>query len=234
VAWWSDGKLERILFGAGTKLHSVDARSGKPVLDFGDNGTVDLTQGLDREPPGAVNGISTPGIVYKDLIIVGGSVGEGPRPAAPGHVRAYNIRTGRRAWIFHTIPHPGEFGHETWEGDAWKTAGGANNWGGMSLDEKRGIVYVSTGSPAFDFYGGQRVGQNLFGNSVVALDAGYTHLAASGARGRTRCGCTANQDGAPVGARPPERRTSLWRGGTARSGLRYSRRAGIAGTGFSG
>jgi quinoprotein glucose dehydrogenase len=171
VAWWSDGKLERILFGAGTKLHSVDARSGKPVLDFGDNGTVDLTQGLDREPPGAVNGISTPGIVYKDLIIVGGSVGEGPRPAAPGHVRAYNIRTGRRAWIFHTIPHPGEFGHETWEGDAWKTAGGANNWGGMSLDEKRGIVYVSTGSPAFDFYGGQRVGQNLFGNSVVALDA---------------------------------------------------------------
>lgn len=171
VTWWSDGKQERILFGAGTKLYAIDARTGKPFDDFGDNGVVDLTKGLDREPPGAVNGVTTPGIIYKDLIIVGGSVGEGPRPAAPGHVRAYNVRTGRRAWIFHTIPHPGEFGGDTWEGDAWKTAGGTNNWGGMSLDENRGLVFVSTGSPAFDFYGGQRIGRNLFGNSVIALDA---------------------------------------------------------------
>jgi quinoprotein glucose dehydrogenase len=102
---------------------------------------------------------------------MGSSVGEGPRAAAPGHIRAYDARTGKRRWIFHTIPHPGEVGYETWPKDAWKTIGGANNWGGMSLDEKRGVVYVSLGSPAFDFYGGDRVGDNLFGNAIVALEA---------------------------------------------------------------
>ena len=92
--------------------------------------------------------------------------------SAPGHIRAFDVRTGTRRWIFHTIPHPGEFGYETWPKDAWKTTGGTNDWGGMSLDEKTGMVYVSLGSPSFDFYGGDRIGDNLFGNSVVALDAG--------------------------------------------------------------
>jgi quinoprotein glucose dehydrogenase len=91
--------------------------------------------------------------------------------AAPGHIRAFDVRTGKRRWIFHTIPHPGEFGYETWPKDAWKTIGGANNWGGMSLDAAKGVAYVSLGSPSFDFYGADRLGDNLFGNSVVALDA---------------------------------------------------------------
>jgi quinoprotein glucose dehydrogenase len=171
AAYWSNGKVGRVLFGAEKRLYSLDAETGKPDLAFGENGSIDLSKDLDRDAPGSYNSLTTPGVVYKDLIIVGGSVGEGPRPAAPGHIRAYHIQTGKRAWIFHTIPHPGEFGHETWEGDAWKTAGGANNWGGMSLDEKRGIVFASTGSPAFDFYGGQRLGNNVFGNSIIALDA---------------------------------------------------------------
>ncbi|MBI1787411.1 MAG: pyrroloquinoline quinone-dependent dehydrogenase [Acidobacteria bacterium] len=171
VTYWADRDDRRILFGAGPYLYELDARTGKSIAAFGDNGRVDLRQGLDREPPGSFNGMTTPGAIYKNLIIVGASVGEGPRLSAPGHIRAYHVRTGKREWIFHTIPHPGEFGHETWEGDAWKTAGAANNWGGMSVDEKRGWVFVSTGSPAFDFYGGQRLGANLFGNSVLALDA---------------------------------------------------------------
>ncbi len=171
VTYWSGGGEKRVLFGAGVRLYSLDAKTGKPDPAFGEKGSIDLTRGLDRDPPGSFNSLTTPGVVWKDLIIVGGSVGEGPRLAAPGHIRAYDVHTGKRAWIFHTIPHPGEFGHDTWEGDAWKTAGAANNWGGMSVDEKRGIVFVATGSPAFDFYGGQRLGHNVFGNSVIALDA---------------------------------------------------------------
>src|SRR5690606_35090738 len=108
--------------------------------------------------------------VYGDLLIIGGEVSE-MYDAAPGHIRAYNIRTGKREWIFHTIPHPGEPGYETWPEDAWKHVGGANNWGGMSLDIARGIVYAPLGSPTYDFYGADRKGQNLFGNSLVALDA---------------------------------------------------------------
>ena len=171
IAYWTDGKEKRLLFGAGKRLFAIDARTGKPIAGFGESGSIDLTRDLDRDPPGSFNSLTTPGVIYRNLIIVGGSVGEGPRPSAPGHVRAYDVRTGKRAWIFHTIPHPGETGHETWEGDAWKTAGGANAWGGMSVDEKRGMVFMALGSPAFDFYGGQRLGQNLFGDSVVALDA---------------------------------------------------------------
>jgi quinoprotein glucose dehydrogenase len=171
VMYWESGTDKRILYAAGIFLFALDARTGKPIPEFGAGGRIDMTKDLDRETPGAFNGATTPGVIYKDLVIMGSSVGEGPRTAAPGHIRAFDVRTGKRRWIFHTIPHPGEYGYETWPKDAWKTTGGANNWGGMSLDEKRGVVYASLGSPAFDFYGGDRLGDNLFGNSIVALDA---------------------------------------------------------------
>ncbi|MFN0101146.1 MAG: pyrroloquinoline quinone-dependent dehydrogenase [Bryobacteraceae bacterium] len=171
VMYWEEGGEKRILYSAGTFLYALDAKTGKVIPEFGVGGRVDMTKELDRDPPGAFSGATTPGVIYKDLAIMGSSVGEGPRTAAPGHIRAYDVRTGKRRWIFHTIPHPGELGYETWPKDAWKTIGGANNWGGMSLDEKRGVVYASLGSPAFDFYGGDRIGDNLFGNSIVALDA---------------------------------------------------------------
>ncbi|MBX2877477.1 MAG: PQQ-binding-like beta-propeller repeat protein, partial [Saprospiraceae bacterium] len=113
----------------------------------------------------------SPGIIFEDLIIIGTSVGEGPQPANPGHIRAFNVRTGERAWIFHTIPQPGEFGYETWSPDSWKTNGGANSWSGFTLDFERGIVYFGTGSPSYDHWGGDRIGENLFGNCVMALNA---------------------------------------------------------------
>lgn len=170
VAYWEDGEDQRLLFGVGEKLYAINATTGEPIPSFGNNGYVDLRQGLDRDPTGTFWSLNTPGIVYQDLYIVGGRVAE-EHPAAPGHVRAYNIRTGERAWIFHTIPHPGEFGYETWPAEAWETLGGANVWSGMSLDEARGIVYLPTGSASFDFWGGNRLGENLFSNSIIALDA---------------------------------------------------------------
>jgi quinoprotein glucose dehydrogenase len=117
---------------------------------------------------------SSPGIIYKDLLIMGSAVGEG-KDAAPGHIRAYDVRTGKINWIFHTIPQPGEPGFETWEGmdeESLNKRGGVNNWVGMSLDKNRGIVYVPLGSPVYDWYGGNRPGKNLYGNSLLALDAG--------------------------------------------------------------
>ncbi len=171
VMLWEEKGEKRIFYAAGAQLFALDARTGKAIPSFAADGRLDLSKDLDRDPPGAFNGATSPGVIYKDLIIIGSSVGEGPRMAAPGHIRAYDVRTGKRRWIFHTIPHPGEFGYETWPKDAWKTAGGTNNWGGMSLDETKGIVYVSLGSPSFDYYGADRVGDNLFGNSIVALDA---------------------------------------------------------------
>ncbi len=114
--------------------------------------------------------LTSPGVIYKDLIIVGGRNPE-TYPSPPGDVRAFDVRTGALRWTFHTIPHPGELGYETWPMEAWKTAGAANNWAGMSLDAKRGVVYVPTGSPVFDFYGADRVGDDLFADSLIALDA---------------------------------------------------------------
>ncbi len=171
VAYWESVDDRRILCTAASNLICLDARTGKLVPDFGDKGYVDLTQGLGRDITGLLYDVTSPGIVYKDLIVLGSEVDEGPEPAGPGHVRAFDVRTGKMQWIFHTIPQPGEFGHDTWEGDSWKTVGGANDWGGLSLDEKRGWVFLATGSCAFDFYGGQRLGQNLFANCVIALDA---------------------------------------------------------------
>ena len=172
VAYWEEGEDRRILYAAGSKLYALDADTGKPVEGFGQGGAVNLKEGLDRDVSDeAYVAASSPGVVYEDLIIMGSWVSEGPAPTAPGHVRAYNVRTGEREWIFHTIPHPGEYGYETWPEDAWKRVGGANDWSGMSLDEERGMVFLSTGSASYDFYGGDRKGKNLFANSVVALNA---------------------------------------------------------------
>jgi len=170
LAYWEDGDDKRLLFGAGPFLYAIDASTGIPVNSFGDGGHIDLRQSLDHDRAGLFWSINTPGVVYKDLYIIGGRVAE-EQPSAPGHIRAYNIRTGEREWIFHTIPHPGEVGYDTWPEDAWERIGGANNWAGMSLDEERGIVYVPTGSAAFDFWGGNRLGDNLFSNSIIALNA---------------------------------------------------------------
>jgi quinoprotein glucose dehydrogenase len=171
VVYWADGDDRRILYSAGSTLFAVNAADGKIISSFGDAGRVNLKSGLGRDANQLYVVATTPGIVFRDLIIMGSRVAEGPGPSAPGHIRAYNIRTGQMAWIFHTIPQPGEVGHETWPADAWKFMGGANCWAGMALDEQRGIVYVPTGSAAFDFWGGNRIGQNLFANCLLALDA---------------------------------------------------------------
>ena len=170
LSWWTDGKEKRLFAGVMNFLYCLDPETGKPLAAFGEEGRVDLRKGL-REPyeQQSVN-LTSPGVVYKDLIIVGGRNPE-THPAPPGDVRAYDVRTGQLRWVFHTIPRPGEPGIETWPTDAWKTAGAANNWAGMTLDEKRGIVFVPTGSAVMDFYGGDRVGDDLYANSLLALDA---------------------------------------------------------------
>ena len=168
VCYWTDGTGERILFTSGNRLIAVDANSGKLIESFGDSGKVDLTQNLGRDPHSVSVNVNSPGVIFKDLIILG-STG-----ATPGHIRAYSVRTGKLAWIFHTIPQPGEFGYDTWPKDAWKTANGANVWSGLSLDPERGIVYLPVASAGMgfkDFYGADREGDTLFGTSLVALDA---------------------------------------------------------------
>ena len=170
LAYWTDGKEERLLFTASSFLYAVDAKTGNIITGFGEQGRVDLHEGLDRDVTDQFIVSNTPGIVYKDKLILGMRVAEGTG-AAPGHIRAYNIHTGSREWIFHTIPQEGEFGTETWPKGASQYAGGANAWAGMSLDEKRGIVFIPTGSASFDFYGGDRHGENLFANCLLALNA---------------------------------------------------------------
>jgi quinoprotein glucose dehydrogenase len=171
VTYWSSGEDDRIFFVSGNYLCAPNAANGQLIPSFGSNGRVDLRDGLDRDVFYLSVTATSPGVVYKDLLILGSVVGEGPSPSAPGHIRAFDARTGKRRWIFHTIPHPGEFGYQTWPSNAWKTVGGANCWGGMTLDPERGMVFAGTGSPAYDHWGGNRVGQNLFGNCVLALKA---------------------------------------------------------------
>jgi quinoprotein glucose dehydrogenase len=169
--YWADGKDKRILVGVMNFVYALDAVTGKPVTSFGTQGRIDLRENLEREPAASQSiYLTSPGIVYKDLLIVGGRNPE-TLPAPPGNVRAFNIRTGKLRWAFHTIPRPGEYGYETWPKDAWKTSGAANNWAGMALDAKRGIVYVPTGSASFDFFGADRVGDDLFADCLIALDA---------------------------------------------------------------
>ena len=171
VVYWAGGNERRILFTAGRRLYALDARSGRPIRSFGDSGSVDLSAGLSREIADAYLVATSPGAIYKDLLIQGTRVGE-EEGSAPGDVRAYDVHTGAIRWTFHTIPHPGEFGYDTWpSGGAWQSAGGANSWAGISVDTARGIVYVPTGSATPDFYGGARTGANLFANALLALDA---------------------------------------------------------------
>ena len=171
VTYWSDGVEERLFYTARSYLYCIDPSNGTLVQSFGDSGKVDLHVGLGRDVSSLWVTAKTPGIVYKDLLILGSTLGEGPTPAAPGHIRAFNVRSGQIEWTFHTIPYPGEFGYETWPPDAWKRTGGANSWGGFTLDEERGMVFSGTGSPTYDHWGGDRLGENLFGNSILALDA---------------------------------------------------------------
>ena len=170
VVYWADDRERRILFTAGRRLYALNAQTGHRISTFGDSGSVDLGAGLDRDIGDAQLVATSPGVVHKDILIQGTRVGE-EEGSAPGDVRAYDVRTGRIRWTFHTIPRPGEFGHDTWPGDAWRTAGGANSWAGMTVDVQRGVVYIPTGSATPDFYGGDRVGANLFANSLLALDA---------------------------------------------------------------
>ncbi len=170
LAFWSSGEDKRILVGVMNFLYALDAATGKPIKAFGKDGRIDLRGDLGRNPERQSVALTSPGIVYKDLIIVGGRNPE-TLPAAPGDVRAYDVRSGKLRWSFHTIPHPGEFGYQTWPKDAWKYSGAANNWAGMAVDVKRGIVYVPTGSAAFDFYGANRVGDDLFADCLIALNA---------------------------------------------------------------
>ena len=170
VNCWESGEDQRIYFAARHYLYALDARTGKPAHGFGDKGRVDLREGLGRDPRLITISINTPGVVYKDLLIVGSIVSEA-LPSAPGDIRAYDTRTGELRWSFHTIPRPGEFGYDTWPKEAWKYVGGANSWAGMSLDEERGLVFAPTGSASFDFFGGNRGGDNLFANCLIALKA---------------------------------------------------------------
>lgn len=170
VTYWKGVAGRRIFAAAGQYLYALDATTGVPEKSFGEQGRIDLRTGLGRDPDKLSVAATTPGIVYRNLIIVGSRVGEGTG-AAPGHIRAYDTKTGKQAWIFHTIPQPGEEGHGTWPMDAWRTSGGANSWAGMSVDEQRGLVFAPTGSASYDFYGADRVGDNLFANTLLALDA---------------------------------------------------------------
>lgn len=177
VSYWegpsADGKRldKRILFGTfDGRLIALDADTGKPIATFGSRGTVDLKKGMTEGRDGPY-GVSSPPAIYKDLVITGAQVPE-THPVGPsGDVRAYNVRTGALVWQFHTIPPRGEPGHDTWEGDSWRNRGGTNVWSVMSVDVMRGIVFLPIGSPSYDFYGGDRKGQNLYGNSLVALNA---------------------------------------------------------------
>ncbi len=174
VTYWEDGDRsgepdKRILFTAGNELFALNALTGTLIKTFGQEGKVNLNFEEHNGDEAWVIPTS-PGIIYQDLIILGSEVSE-VYGAAPGHIRAYNVRTGKLEWTFHTIPQPGEAGYETWPEDAWTYTGGANNWGGMSLDVERGMVFVPLGSPTYDFYGANRKGKNLYGNCVVALNA---------------------------------------------------------------
>lgn len=171
LSYWAEGDDRRILYSAGHWLQAVDARTGRLIESFGDGGRVDLSEGLGRDVQGLAIQANTPGAIYRDLIILSARVGEGPALAAPGHIRAYSVRTGKMVWRFHTIPQPGEAGYETWPADAWRRVGGANAWAGITVDEERGLVFCPIGSATFDFWGGDRVGDNLYADCLLVLDA---------------------------------------------------------------
>jgi quinoprotein glucose dehydrogenase len=173
ISYWEskDGRDRRLIFSMNDYLQEIDAATGKSILTFGRDGVVDLREGLGRDPATVARIQSgTPGQVFENLILLGSATGEGYM-SPPGDLRAYDVVTGNQAWIFHTVPHPDEFGYETWPKDAWKYIGGTNTWGEITIDTNRGIAYFPTGSPTYDFYGADRIGQNLFSDCLIALDA---------------------------------------------------------------
>jgi quinoprotein glucose dehydrogenase len=172
VNYWEsrDAKDRRLIFSANNLLQELDAQTGEAIASFGTNGHVDLREGLDRDPATINQQSRLPGRVFENVLILGSATNE-EYGSAPGDIRAFDVRTGKKVWTFHTVPRPGEFGSDTWPAEAWKTVGGANNWGEQSIDEKRGIVFVPTASPKYNFYGGLRKGNNLFGDCLLALDA---------------------------------------------------------------
>jgi quinoprotein glucose dehydrogenase len=173
INYWQskDGSEARLLYASNHYLRAIDAKTGRSVESFGDRGKVDLKQGLGRDPSTfALVQSTTPGRVFENLLILGSATNQG-YGSAPGDIRAYDVRSGKLVWSFHTIPHPGEFGYETWPKNAWKNVGGANVWGEFSLDEKRGILYAPTASAKYNFYGADRAGANLFSDCLLALDA---------------------------------------------------------------
>jgi len=172
LAYWAspDNKERRIIVGVMNFVYALDPETGQPIPSFGDHGRIDLREGLGRDVAASFIALTSPAVLYKDLFVVGGRLPE-TLPALPGDIRAYDVRTGKQRWSFHTIPHPGEAGYETWPKDAWQKSGAANNWAGMTVDQNTGILYAPTGSAAFDFYGGDRLGDNLFANCELALNA---------------------------------------------------------------
>jgi quinoprotein glucose dehydrogenase len=173
INYWesADGSQRRLFFAQDNFLQAIDARTGLTIKSFGKAGVVDLREGLGRDPNSIVLVQSTtPGRIFENLLILGSATNQ-EYESAPGDIRAYDVLSGRLVWTFHTIPHPGEFGYETWPKDAWQTVGGANSWSELSLDPVQGIVYVPTGSPKYNFYGANRKGANLFGDCLLSLDA---------------------------------------------------------------
>ncbi len=173
INYWEseDRKDRRLLFQMNNYLQAIDALTGKSVLSFGNKGLVDLKEGMGQDPATISRAqSSTPGKIYKNLLLLGSSPGES-YVSTPGHCRAFDVVTGKLVWTFHTVPQPGEFGYDTWPKDAYKYIGGVNTWGEISVDNDRGIAFFPLGSPTYDYYGGDRIGSNLFGNSLVALDA---------------------------------------------------------------
>jgi quinoprotein glucose dehydrogenase len=170
VTYWTDGKDRRIVVARGNLMMELNADTGQPSPGFGKEGTVDLNDQLRGAPSENRVGMASPAGIYKDILITHGGVGE-TTPASPGDLRGWDVRTGKLLWTFHTIPYPGEEGYDTWPKDAYQKAGGANAWGGVAMDEKRGIVFATTGSGSDDFYGGDRLGNNLYANSIIAINA---------------------------------------------------------------
>ena len=170
VAYWKGTAGERIFHFVRDRVYAVDAKTGTLITTFGTDGFIDLRQNLGVDPSSAVIEMTSPGAVFKNMLIIASRVNES-YDASPGHIRGYDTVTGAMKWIFHTIPKEGEFGHDTWKWVKGENYGGANAWGGVTIDEQRGWVFAATGSATDDFYGGFRKGTNLFANSVIALDA---------------------------------------------------------------
>lgn len=170
LAYWRKGDQRRIFAGISSYVYALDPATGKVIHSFGEGGRIDLRENLRGDAKLQSVSITSPGVVYKDLLILGDATPEA-LPAPPGDIRAYDVRTGKLRWTFHTIPHPEEFGYETWPKNAWTYSGSANNWTGMALDSERGIIYAPTGSAATDWYGADRIGDDLFANTLIALDA---------------------------------------------------------------